>query len=261
VSVAAGFAVAPDGARIAYQVEGEGPPLLLLAGQANNHHWWDGVRDDFAGIRTTISLDYRGTGESDKPQTPYSIEIFARDALAVLDELHVWDADVYGTSMGGRTAQVLAATAPERVRKLILGCTSPGGGQALERDDSVRRALGQLDREAARRALAELMYTPAWLARHPGPRQTTGDPGMPGHARRLHLFASARHDAWDLLPGIRARTLVLHGTDDVFNPAANAPLLAGRIPDARMELIEGARHAYFEEFRDVAGRLVADFLS
>jgi pimeloyl-ACP methyl ester carboxylesterase len=256
-----GHALAADGARIAYQVAGEGPALLLLAGQANNHHWWDGVREDFQQFRTTISLDYRGTGASDKPETPYSTELFAQDALAVLDALYVDEADVYGTSMGGRTAQLLAARAPERVRRLVLGCTSPGGRHGIERNNAVRRSLGQIDREAARRALAELMYTPGWLARHPGPHQTMGDPDMPDHARRLHLQASARHDSWDVLPAIRARTLVLHGTDDVFNPTANAPLLAERIPDARMELVEGARHAYFEEFRDVAGRLVVDFLS
>ena len=255
-----GFAEAPDGVRIAYQVAGAGPALLLLAGQANNHHWWDGVRDDFAPARTTITLDYRGTGASDKPQTPYSTEQFARDAVAVLDDLGVRIADVYGTSMGGRTAQILAAEAPERVRRLVLGCTSPGGRHGIERSDAVRRSLGQLDRAAARQALAELMYTPGWLARHPGPHQTMGDPDMPDHARRLHLLASARHDAWDRLPAIRARTLVLHGTDDVFNPAANAPPLTERIPDSRMDLIEGARHAYFEEFRDIAGKLVLDFL-
>ncbi|HWG26858.1 alpha/beta hydrolase [Actinospica sp.] len=255
-----GFAKATDGAQIAYQVDGNGPPLLLLSGQANNHHWWDGVRDDFAHVRTTITLDYRGTGDSDKPDAPYSIEIFARDALAVLDELGIESADVYGTSMGGRTAQVVAGRYPNRVRKLILGCTSPGGKHAIERGDAVRRSLAQVDREAARQALAELMYTPAWLADHPGPYQTMGDPDMPDYARRHHLRASGGHDAWDLLPAISSQTLVLHGTDDVFNPAANAPLLAERIPDARLHMIERARHAYFEEFRDVAGPLVLDFL-
>lgn len=256
-----GLAKTADATQIAYQVEGDGSPLLLLAGQANNHHWWDGIRDDFAPTRTTITLDYRGTGESDKPDAPYSIEIFAADAIAVLDELGIESADVYGTSMGGRTAQVIAGRYPERVRKLVLGCTSPGGRHGFERSDAVRRSLGQLDREAARQALAELMYTPAWLTAHPGPHQTMGDPDMPDHARRHHLRASAGHDAWDLLPGIRARTLVLHGTDDVFNPAANAPLLAERIPNARLRMIEGARHAYFEEFRAVAGPLVVEFLA
>ncbi|MBR7825220.1 alpha/beta fold hydrolase [Actinospica sp. MGRD01-02] len=255
-----GLAKAPDGTHIAYQVNGDGPPLLLLAGQANNHHWCDGVRDDFAGVRTTITLDYRGTGDSDKPDAPYSIEIFAQDALAVLDHLGIESADLYGTSMGGRTAQVIAGRFPQRVRKLILGCTSPGGAHGIERSDAVRRSLAQLDRNAARQALAELMYTPAWLAEHPGPHQTMGDLDMPDHARRHHLRASAGHDAWDLLPAIRSQTLVLHGADDVFNPAANAPLITGRIPDARLLMVEGARHAYFEEFRSVAGPLALDFL-
>jgi pimeloyl-ACP methyl ester carboxylesterase len=256
-----GFAKAPDGTHIAYQISGGGPPLLLLAGQANNHHWWDGVRDDFADVRTTITLDYRGTGDSDKPDVPYSIGIFAQDALAVLDHLGIESADLYGTSMGGRTSQVIAGRYPQRVRKLILGCTSPGGAQGIERSDAVRRSLAQLDRTAARQALAELMYTPAWLAERPGPHQTMGDPAMPDHARRHHLRASAGHDAWELLPAIRSQTLVLHGADDVFNPAANAPLITDRIPDARLHLIEGARHAYFEEFRSVAGPLALDFLN
>jgi pimeloyl-ACP methyl ester carboxylesterase len=84
---------------------------------------------------------------------------------------------------------------------------------------------------------------------------------MPPHARRRHFAASAAHDAWDALPAITAPTLVVHGADDRFNPAANAPLLAERIPGARLHLIPGARHAYFEEFRATASPLVLDFLS
>ncbi len=254
-------AVAADGARIAFQVDGTGPPLLLLAGQANNHHWWDPVRTDFATTHQVVTLDYRGTGASDAPTSGYSTPEFAQDAVAVLDALDLPRVDVYGTSMGGRVAQWLAAKHPDRVRRLVLGCTSPGGQHAIERDIHVRRALAQSNAAAARRALLELMYSPAWLAGHPGPYTTLGDPDMPVHARKRHFTASANHDAWDALPLISAPTLVVHGTDDVFNPAANAPLLAGRIPDARVELIDGARHAYFEEFREVASPLVVQFLA
>jgi pimeloyl-ACP methyl ester carboxylesterase len=158
-------------------------------------------------------------------------------------------------------AQWLAADRPERVEALVLGCTSPGGAHGIERSNDVRRSLAQPDRQAAERALLELMYTPAWLAAHPGPHHTVGDPGMPAHARRRHLAASAGHDSWAALPAITAPTLIVHGTDDVFNPAANAPLLAERIPGAGLRLIEGARHAYFEEFREVASPLVLDFLA
>ncbi|WP_392671305.1 alpha/beta fold hydrolase [Streptomyces sp. LN785] len=252
----------PDGIGIAYQVQGEGTaPLVLLAGQANNHHWWDGVRDDFHADRSTITFDYRGTGQSGKPDTPYSTELFALDVIAVLDDLGVDRADVYGTSMGGRVAQQLAARHPGRVRALVLGCTSPGGPHAVERTNEVRRSLVQTQPGAARQALLELMYTPAWLAANPGPYQTLGDPGMPAHAQRRHLVASNEHDAWQVLRDIGAPTLVVHGSDDLLNPAANAPLLADRIPGARLQMIPGARHAYFDEFRAVASPLVLDFLT
>ncbi|MDR3081950.1 MAG: alpha/beta hydrolase [Streptomyces sp.] len=250
-----------DGTRIAYQVQGQGAPLVLLAGQANNHHWWDAVRADFNTVRSTLTLDYRGTGESDKPDSPYSTELFARDVIAVLDELGIDRADVYGTSMGGRVAQQLAARHPRRVGALVLGCTSPGGPHSVERGNDVRKALAQPHPAAARRALLELMYTPHWLASHPGPHHTLGDPGMPAHARRRHLTASNQHDTWDLLPDISAPTLVVHGSDDLLNPTANATLLADRIPGARLRLIPGARHAYFEEFRAQASPLVLDFLT
>lgn len=257
-----GKALAADGTAIAYQSAGSGFPVVLLAGQANNHRWWDSARGDFedAGYRT-ITLDWRGTGDSDKPDAVYSTRGFAADVVAVLDDLGVARAHVYGTSMGGRVAQWVAAEFPERVEALVLGCTSPGGPHAVERDKGVRQALVQADRAAAERFLLELMYTPAWLASHQGPYYVLGDPDMPGYARGRHLSASAKHDAWDVLPGITAATLVVHGTDDVFNPAANAPLIAERIPGARKVLLEGARHAYFDEFRAVAGPVVVEFLS
>lgn len=252
-------ATAPDGVRLAHQGEGAGFPLLLLPGQSNNHHWWDGIREDFHGSHRTITFDYRGTGDSDKPDIPYSTKGFADDAIAVLDELGIDRADVYGTSMGGRVAQWLAAEYPGRVRALVLGCTSPGSRHGVERGNEIRQLLA--DPATAQRTLLDLMYTPAWLARTSGPYRTLGDPAMPAYAQRRHLIASHRHDAWDVLPTITAPTLVVHGSDDRFNPVANAPLLAERIPGARLELIPGARHAYFEEFRSTASPLVRDFLT
>ncbi|WP_238847423.1 alpha/beta fold hydrolase [Nocardia arthritidis] len=255
------YAKAADGVRIAYQVSGAGDPLILLAGQANNHHWWDGIRDDFDATRRTVTLDWRGTGDSDRPDTPYSTTGFADDVIAVLDDAGIARADVYGTSMGGRVAQWLAVRHPDRVGALVLGCTSPGGAHGLERSEDVKRSLAQRDPAAARQALLELMYTPAWLATEPGPFNTLGDPAMPPYAQRWHRVASAQHDAWDALPHIRSRTLVVHGTDDIFNPTANAPLIADRIPGALLHLIPGARHAYFDEFRSVATPLVLNFLN
>jgi 3-oxoadipate enol-lactonase len=260
VTDAATHAVTPDGTRIAIQLSGAGAPLLMLSGQASSHRWWTRVRTDFDAYRRVVTLDYRGTGDSDAPPGPYTTQGLAEDAVAVLDHLGIERADVYGTSMGGRVAQWIAASHPHRVRRLVLGCTSPGGSHAVERSPAVRKALAAPDPAAARSALLDLMYSPEWLAHHPEPYWTLGDPTMSRQARHQHLLASNAHDAWDALPRITAPTLVLHGDRDELNPTANAPLLAERIPGARLHLIGGARHAYFEEYRDVAGSAVREFL-
>lgn len=255
----------PDGTDLAVQVEqidgveGDGPPLLLLAGQANNHHWWDAVRPDFAAYRT-VSLDWRGTGVSADGPGDFTTRSLADDVAAVLDALGVETADVYGTSMGGRVAQWLAVDHPGRVRRLVLGCTTPGGPHAVERSQEVRRRLAVAETAAAREAVADLMYSPGWRSTHPGPYSTLGDPDMSAVSARRHLRASARHDAYDQLARITAPTLVLHGTDDDFAPVVNAELLAGRIPGATVRLFAGARHAYFEECRPEASRTVLEFL-
>lgn len=247
-----------DRVRLAVQVRGSGPTLLLLPGQANNHHWWDRTRGDFDAHHTTVTFDYRGTGASGSGGERYSTRLFAEDALSVMDSLAIDKFAVYGTSMGGRAAQFLAASAPRRVRRLILGCTTPGGVHAVERDESVRRALAGPDATAA---LLDYMYSPQWRAANPGPYHVLGDPDMSDADRRAHLLASNRHDAWAVLPGITSPTLILHGTDDLMAPVANAELLAERIPDARAHVLDGARHAYFDEYRSQTVPLVLDFVT
>jgi 3-oxoadipate enol-lactonase len=263
-----GWGQLPDGARLAYQVEGPdgAPPLLLLQGQANSHRWWDGLREPFASTYRTVTFDYRGTGDSRAPVpaagrgAEWSTASFAADALAVLDHLGHHRVRVYATSMGGRVAQVLASSAPSRVVRLVLACTSPGGPHARERGPEVRRALAQPDPDARRRALLDLMYTPAWAAAHGDSSTLLGDPTMTPEAARQHLRVSGRHDAWAALPAISAPTLVLHGSDDLMTPAGNADLLADRIPDARARVTPGGRHGFFDEFASTVTPEVLAFL-
>ena len=177
---------------IQFDVVGDGEPLLLLAGQANSRHWWDPVRDDLAARHRMVALDALGTGASTPPDgAEYSTRRFAEDAVAVLDAAGIGRAHVYGTSMGGKVAQWLAIDHPDRVGALVLGCTTPGGPRALL---AGRDVVGPLagPTAAARRALAELMVTPAWLDRHPGGADAVlGDQTMTQAARRGHRIASA----------------------------------------------------------------------
>ena len=244
--------------RLAIQVLGPdlAPPLLLLPGQANSHHWWDGLREPFAERFRTITFDYRGTGETSAPDGDWTTATFADDAVAVLDEVGVARAAVYGTSMGGRIAQRLAIDHPSRVSALVLACTTPGGPHAVERGPDVRRMLAEPDRERRRANLLELFYTDG--------RRTSnllGDPGLTPQAARRHLRVSGRHDAWDGLPAIQAPTLVLHGSEDRMAPVENAALLAARIPGAQVSITDGGRHGFFDEFSQAVSRDVLEFLS
>src|SRR5574337_759917 len=110
------FAIAEDGTRLYYEINGAGEPLLLVAGRASDHHLWNLIRGDFARRYQVIVYDPRGTGQSDRPeQPPYSTRGFARDAVAILDHLGIPRAHVYGVSMGGVVGQWLGIDHGDRI--------------------------------------------------------------------------------------------------------------------------------------------------
>jgi 3-oxoadipate enol-lactonase len=226
---------------IPFDVVGDGEPLLLLAGQANSRRWWDPVRDDLAARHRTVALDALGTGASTPPDgAEYSTRRFAEDAVAVLDAAGIGRAHVYGTSMGGKVAQWLAIDHPDRVGALVLGCTTPGGPLALV---AGREVVGPLagPTAAARRALAELMVTPAWLDRHPGGADAVlGDQTMTQAARRGHRIASGRHDASAALGRIGAPTLVRGRAARVLPGAPGRRVGRGARPSRRPPLINSS---------------------
>jgi pimeloyl-ACP methyl ester carboxylesterase len=261
VSVGVNHAIADDGTRLWYDVHGAGEPLLLIHGQSLDHEMWDGVYEDFAERFRVVRVDLRGTGGSDAPlDRAYSMELLARDVLAVLDDLGVGRAHVYGFSMGGKVAQTLVSIAPERVGALVLGATAPGGRNEVERPEHASLALRRASSEEGRELIGPLFYTPEWAREHPE-TVTRILPRNPLRAQRRHYEASLKHDGWDLLPGIQAPTLVVHGEDDELTPVGNAELLAERVPGAELLALPGARHGYLHEAAPKATEAVLDFLT
>jgi pimeloyl-ACP methyl ester carboxylesterase len=248
----------PDGFAVAYQTSGQGTPLLLFSGQGNGMGWWDPIVADFESDHLVIRFDYLGTGGSDAPVSGYSLGRFADDAAALLDHLGIESSAVYGTSMGGKVAQQLALRHSSRVSALVIGCSSTGGPNMLRMSQEIGSRIA--DPATKEAVLTDLMYSPSWTAEHPGPYATLGE-ATTSQARLGHRRASNGHDAWDQLGAIAVPTLVLHGSDDLMVPPANADLLAGRIPNAHVRIMPGGRHAYFEECREVASPIVLDFLA
>ena len=116
-----------DGAQLHYEIAGKGDPVLLIMGLGMaSTAWWRTVPVLAKRLRV-ITFDNRGAGRSDAPRGPYTLAQLAADAVAVLDAAGEERAHVYGFSLGGMIAQELALRHPERVSKLVLGATTPGG--------------------------------------------------------------------------------------------------------------------------------------
>ena len=116
--------------RIAWESQGEGVPVLLMHGLGYTREGWGPLRELLARRYRVVSFDNRGIGQSEIPPGPYTVEELAGDAAQVLDEAGVERAHVIGASLGGFAAQVLAAEQPERVHRLVLVGSSPGGPHA-----------------------------------------------------------------------------------------------------------------------------------
>ena len=118
-----------EGVRIHYEVEGEGPPLVLQHGFSGSIESWrargyvDGLKNDYR----LILIDARGHGASDKPHDPraYDTKLRVGDVLAVLDDLNISKADFFGYSMGGHIGFGIAKYAPERFHSLVIGGMNP----------------------------------------------------------------------------------------------------------------------------------------
>ena len=117
------------GIRIHYQLEGAGPPLVLLHGLSEDLEWWRdyGYVDPLKNDYTLILIDARGHGASDKPHNPdaYKLESFVNDIVCVLDNLQIGKAHFLGFSMGGWVGFGIGKYAPKRFNSLIIGAMSP----------------------------------------------------------------------------------------------------------------------------------------
>jgi 3-oxoadipate enol-lactonase len=251
------------GVQIAYEVLGSGPPVLLVQGLGYGGRGFGPVVDLLADDFTVALFDNRGFGSSDVPLGPYSVAQLAGDAIAVLDAAGLERAHVVGASLGGMIAQELALVWPERVDRLVLACTTPGGLLSYAMPARTVQLLAQvplLDPDVALRRLVEnalgdprpdlVEQVLAYRRAHP--------PDTAGWTAQA--TAGASHDALDRVARIEAPTLAVTGTADAVVDPRNSELLAERIPGARLERLDGCGHLLFWERPEEFAELVRGFL-
>ena len=170
--------------------------------------------------------------------------------------------------MAAWSPRELALTASERVRTLTLGCTFPGGPEAKMTDMAIVGMLAEAllsgDGERALRAGYDVMIAPehaADPANYALYAEVAAQYPAPIPVLMAQLQAIGGHDVSARLDGIRAPTLVVHGTADRLLDSANGELLARLIPGARLELLEGAGHMFFWEQPERSARLVREHVA
>jgi 3-oxoadipate enol-lactonase len=253
-----------QGAKLYWDEQGSGEPLLLIMGLSYPSCVWHRSRPVLANSYRTVALDNRGVGQSDVPPGIYPIALMASDAAAVLDAAGVESAHVFGVSMGGMIAQELALQYPSRVRSLILGCTAAGGPYAIKAESAALETLMRRDLtpEESKEAIIPFIYDPAT------PRERIDEdmvirmkcyPTPQGYQGQLQgIFG---WEASSRLAQITAPTLVIHGESDRLIPPANARIIAERIRDAKLVLIPGASHIFATDQPAAAHHAILEFLA
>jgi len=209
--VAASGLARVNGINIAFRVQGDGPPLVLIMGyRLSSAAWPAKFVDALAGRFTVITLDNRGTGRSDKPVTGYALANMARDVAALLDEIGVERAYLLGYSMGGAIAQEFVRQFPHRVAGLILCATMCGGPRATYAEPSVVRVMRDLDglsTEQIARRIWKVTYAPDYLKKNleSAEEQMRREIALPTplHAADLQFQAFAEFDGAQALSQIK----------------------------------------------------------
>jgi pimeloyl-ACP methyl ester carboxylesterase len=183
--------------------------------------------------------------------------------VALLDELGIERADVFGMSLGGMIAQELALEWPERVERLVLGCTHAGVRQAAPQPREAARAFAlETDDWAMRmRTLAPFAFShdvdPALLDAFIAKKsRDVQDPA----GYRAQIAAVLAHDSYERLPEIATPTLIVTGDDDQIIPAPSSDVLHERIPDSTLSTIASAGHVFFIERPAETERVLREFL-
>jgi pimeloyl-ACP methyl ester carboxylesterase len=256
---------------IYYEVHGKGETLVLIMGYGNaNSGWWFRQVPVFSRQFRVIAFDNRGNGQSDKPDTPYTMEMMTADVAGLVENIGIKAAHIYGVSMGGMIAQHLALSYPEKVISLVLGCTMYGGPHSIMPDMDAMQALFDMERmqrltpEERIRELLPFLFSQEFIDNNPDIREQliakTTEYVTPLHTYVRQAAAIVGHDTYERLPEIKVPTLVIAGDADRLIPVENSRLLASRIPQAELVILKKMGHGFWVEAETEANKVVLDFL-
>lgn len=234
-----------------YDQQGTGEPLILIPYLAVDHACYAFQVAEYAKHFTCISLDLRGTGETDKPDGIYSTEVLADDVASFMQAAGIQKAHISGLSLGAATGMWLAAKHPDKVQSLSLHSgwpkTDPFLKTVIEGFQVVAKALESVPQMVVR-AIFPWCFTPELYAAKPDYIQSLADFVLSRPAQPLAAFiqqsnAVIAHDADAQLGRITAPTQITFGRYDLATSTRFADRMKGSIRDSELLIFEGCAHA------------------
>jgi len=235
-----------NGIDIHCQQEGTGFPLILIHGLSDSSVLWVPLMSKLARHYRTIALDLRGHGESEKPDIPYSIQLFSEDLLCFLQRLKLPNAHLLGFSLGAAVAQQFTLDHPDKTSSLILlspfSYTDPCLRQNLKRLREIvkRGGLPAFFDEAIR-----LVVTPEFISANVDAiaRMKEECVRINSPAAILHAIdACENFDVRDRISQITHHTLLISGSEDVMSPIHLAEQIHRSIKDSKWKIMGDVGH-------------------
>ena len=240
-----------DRLSIYFEERGSGQPLLVFNGTGGDLRQRPGVLDGpVAEAFHVIAHDQRGLGQTEKPAGPYTMADYADDGAALLDALGLEQASVVGISFGGMVAQHFAIRHPQKVNKLVLCCTSPGGDLPSYPFNELPEGLSPVERMLKLMHVSDTRRDAAWQQANPEMVQKmaafTEENIIADHATaefqrgaKLQLEARAGHDTNDELSGLHMPVMICAGRYDGIAPEDNQHRLHQLIDGSSLHWYDG----------------------
>jgi len=269
-----------NGIKICYEVQGEGDPVVLIHGFGAKKEQWIGQFGPLSEHFKVIRLDNRGAGKSDRPNEPYTMELFAEDVKGLLDYLDIEKAHIIGWSVGGMIAEHFAIKFPNSIKKLILINTLDAwppdkSGLELYKNGQIARYESKLkDPEQTFFEAAKMGYSRPFIKMmKEDPKKkfhglfsaedlikdSTINPATPQDIVN-QANALGNHNVAEKLHLIKAETLVMCADKDRQMPKAINFKIHQGIPNSKFVVIEGASHESPQEKAPEINEKIIEFL-
>lgn len=247
-----------DNININYQMQGEGDTVLFLHGWGSNIKLWQGLMNAVSPKYTALALDMPGFGESDEPPASWSVDNYVDFVLKFIAQFKPQRLTLVGHSFGGRVIiKMLNRQLPFEVKKIIL-IDSAG----IKPKKSLKQKLKLMTYKIGKRILSLKPIAKAFPDALESLRKSRGsaDYNSATPVMRETLVKVVNEDLTQLLPNIKASSLLIWGTLDTATPLSDALTMEKLIPDAGLVKVEGGSHYAFLEAPEFVARVVKSFL-